>query len=120
MLMLPTGVKIFVATEPADLRKSFDGLSALVRDVIKQDPLSGHLFVFRNKVGHRIKVLFWDRTGFTLWYKRLESGIFRLPVGHGASIEVDAVQLRLLLDGINMGGGRGRQRRAYRSSAVGV
>jgi len=114
MILLPDGVRIFVASEPTDLRRSFDGLSALVRDIIKQDPLSGHIFVFRNKLGHRIKVLFWDRTGFVLWYKRLESGIFRLPVGHGAHVEVDSVQLRLLLDGIALGG---RRRRGGQSAA---
>lgn len=110
MLLLPHGVRIFVSSQPTDLRKSFDGLAALARDVIRQDPLSGHLFVFRNKAGHRVKLLFWDRTGYVLWYKRLESGIFRLPVGHGASIEIDAVQLRLLLDGIDLAGGRRRRR----------
>jgi transposase len=77
--MLPGGVKIFAARHPTDLRKSIDGLALLTQDVIKQDPMSGHLFLFINKVGHRVKILFWDRTGYVIWYKRLESARIRLP-----------------------------------------
>lgn len=104
MLILPTGVRIFVASEPTDLRRSFDRLAAMARDVIRQDPLSGHLFVFFNRTGHRVKILFFDRTGFVLWYKRLESGIFRLPAAKEGAIELDARQLSLLLDGIHPAG----------------
>jgi len=106
--MLPHGVRMYVAVEPVDLRKSFDGLAALTRDILKQDPVSGHLFVFRNREGHRAKVLFWDRTGFVLWYKRLEGARFRFPVVQGECLEVDAMQLTLLLDGIELGGAWGR------------
>jgi len=113
--MLPVGVKIFVAREPADLRKSIDGLVLLTRSVIKQDPLSGHLFVFFNKVGHRVKVLFWDRTGYVIWYKRLETARIRLPQEGAATLELEAAQLRLLLDGVGP-----RARRAGGSSAVAV
>lgn len=70
MLSLPATLRIFLAVEPADMRKGFDGLSPLVRDRIAQDPLSGHLFVFRNKRRDRIKVLYWDRDGLTLWDKK--------------------------------------------------
>lgn len=108
-MMLPVGVRIFVASEPADLRRSFDGLAAMVRGVIGQDPLAGHLFVFRNRTGDRAKVLFWDRTGFVLWYKRLENGVFHFPASQDGSIELDATQLRLLLDGIALGGSRPRR-----------
>jgi transposase len=102
-VLLPSGVRIFVASQPADLRASFDGLAALTREVIKQDPLQGHLFVFRNKTGRRVKVLFWDRTGWVLWYKRLETSVFRFPIGDSGSVEIEAMQLRLLLDGIPLG-----------------
>jgi transposase len=105
--MLPRDVKIFVARQPTDLRKSIDGLALLTRDVIQQDPLSGHLFVFVNKVGHRVKILFWDRTGFVIWYKRLESARIRLPAEGAASLELAPSQLALLLDGV--GARRGRR-----------
>ncbi len=83
MLMLPPSVKIVLAVQPVDLRRSFDGLAEAARVVLAQDPFSGHLFVFRNKRGNRIKLLFWDRSGFVIWYKRLEQGylatLFRQP-----------------------------------------
>ena len=113
MLMLPSEVKIFIARQPADLRKSIDGLALLTRDVIRQDPLSGHLFVFVNKAGHRVKILFWDRTGFVIWYKRLESARVRLPVEGSASLELTPSQLALLLDGVGFAA-----RRARRDSAA--
>ena len=102
-MLLPPGVRIFIASQPADLRASFDGPAALTREVIKQDPLAGHLFVFRNKTGRRVKILFWDRTGWVLWYKRLETSVFRFPLGDSGSVEIEAMQLRLLLDGIPLG-----------------
>lgn len=102
-LPLPRGIQVLVATQPVDLRKSFDGLAAVARQVLRQDPMSGHLFVFRNRAGHRCKALLWDRTGWVILYKRLESGRFRFPVAEGAAVEVDAEQLRLLLDGIELG-----------------
>jgi transposase len=96
MLSLPPSVRIFVATQPADLRRSFDGLAALVRDFLAGDPLSGHLFVFRNKRGDRLKVLYWDRDGLAIWYKRLEEGTFDFPAtttwGTGLGISADLRQ----------------------------
>ena len=106
MLSLPPSVRIFVATEPVDLRKGFDGLSAATREVLRQDPLSGHLFVFINRRRNRAKILVWDRSGFWLLYKRLERGRFRLPRSprEGASaIEMEATDLALLLEGIELG-----------------
>lgn len=105
-MLIPNGVRIFVASEPVDLRRSFDGLAAAAADLLKQDPLSGHLFVFRNRAGHRLKALLWDRTGWIILYKRLESGVFHFPVNEDGSVELDARQLRMLLDGIGPAGGR--------------
>lgn len=102
-MIVPSNVRIFVAAEPLDLRKSFDGLAAATRDALKRDPLSGDLFVFRNRRANRAKALLWDRTGWVIVYKRLENGVFRFPVVGGAGVEVDAAQLRLLLDGIPLG-----------------
>jgi len=79
MLTLPSTVRIFLATEPVDMRKSFDALALLVTSVLEQDPLSGHLFVFIGRRRHIARILFWDRSGFTLISKRLEAGVFRLP-----------------------------------------
>ena len=102
MLSLPPSVRIFVSTEPADMRRSFDGLMHLVRDVIGEDPFSGHLFVFCSKKGDRIKILVWDRSGFWLWYKRLEEGVFRMPKPEGKkAVEIDAASLAMILEGID-------------------
>lgn len=73
---MPSAVLVFVCLQPTDLRKSFDSLAALTESVIRQSPLSGHLFVFINRSRNRIKVLFWDRTGYCLYHKRLEAGTF--------------------------------------------
>ena len=83
MLSLASTLRIFLAIEPADMRKGFDGLAQLVRDRIDQDPLSGHLYVFRNRRRDRIKILYWDRDGLALWYKRLENGHVSLSRGQG-------------------------------------
>ena len=97
-------MKIFVAVEPVDLRKSIDGLSALAR-ADGHDVYSGHLYVFAGRRRDRAKILAWDRGGFVLYYKRLESGRFRWPViAEGArEIEIDATALAMLLDGIDVG-----------------
>ena len=102
MLSLPPAVRIFVATTPTNMHLSFDRLAARARDVIHQDPLSGHLFAFFNRPADRVKILYWDRSGFCLWYKRLERGIFHLPRAGGAVLELDAAELTLLLDGIDL------------------
>lgn len=98
------GTRIWVAAEPADMRSGFDRLAERVRAVIGEDPLSGHLFVFRSRRGDRLKILVWDRDGFVLWYKRLESGVFKLPkVEAGArSVELRASELAMVLDGIDV------------------
>jgi transposase len=103
MLSLPPTVRIFLCATPADLRKSFDGLAALVRQFLDADPLSGHLFVFRNKSGDRLKLLFWDRDGLVIYYKRLEEGTFVFPAGaDGKSVEIRSADLAMLLDGVDL------------------
>jgi transposase len=98
------GVRIWLATEKTDMRCGFDRLAERVKVVIGEDPLSGHLFVFRSRRGDRLKILVWDRDGFVLWYKRLESGVFKLPrVDEGArSMELRGSELAMVLDGIDM------------------
>ncbi len=103
MLSLPPAVRIFVATPPTNMHLPFDRLAALAQDVLHQDPLSGHLFAFFNRPADRVKILYWDRSGFCLWYKRLERGLFHLPRAGAAALELDATELTLLLDGIDLG-----------------
>ena len=102
MLSLPAALRIFLAVEPADMRKGFDGLAQLVRERIAEDPLSGHLFVFRNKRRDRIKILYWDRDGFALWYKRLEKGTFRFPEAKDGRVEVTPAEMAAVLEGIDL------------------
>jgi transposase len=102
VLSLPSALRIFLAVEPADMRKGFDGLSQLVRERIAQDPLSGHLFVFRNKRRDRIKILYWDRDGLALWYKRLEKGTFRFPEARDGRVEVTPAEIAAILEGIDL------------------
>ncbi len=102
MLSLPPSVKVFVCTLPTDMRRSFDSLAAMVEGIMKQDPFSGHLFVFRNRNRDKIKVLYWDRGGYAIHYKRLEEGVFRLPEADGDSVELDAADLALILDGMEL------------------
>lgn len=113
MLMLPASVRIFVATEPTDLRRGFDGLSALVRSVIQEDPLSGHLFIFRNRRRDKVKLIVWDRSGYLLVYKKLARGSFHFPteplLGE-RHIEIDAGEFAMMLEGIELKGARRRRR----------
>ncbi len=112
MLTLPSlseldhtlNMRVYLCTSTTDMRKGFDTLSALVRDGLGYDPLSGHLFLFVGRRRDRIKLLYWDRDGFALWYKRLEQGTFRLPVAEpdAASIELRASELAMLLEGIDL------------------
>lgn len=101
MLALPRSVRILLATSATDMRRSFDGLAMLVREVLRDDPLSGHLFVFRSRRGDRVKLLYWDGGGLCLWYKRLEKGTFPFPHAEAPSVQVEASDLALLLEGID-------------------
>lgn len=116
MLTLPPSVKIYVAAHPVDARKSFDGLAALVEAEFGLTPMSGHLFMFLNRRGHLAQILFWDRNGFCLVKKRLEAGTFRLArvASEGAThVEIDAAELSLMLEGIELAGARRRKRYSH-------
>ena len=111
-------VRIFVCTKPADMRKSFDGLSGMVQEYLGQDPLSGHLFLFFNKRRDRAKILFWDRDGLLIIYKRLEAGTFQNldptsrteQVSGTAGLELSVTDLTLILNGIDLTTARRRKR----------
>jgi transposase len=103
MLALPPSTRIFVCARPVNMCQSFDGLAAQAREVIGRDPLSGHLFVFRNRKGHLLKALFWDGNGFAVYYKRLERGTFRLPAIRAGSLELSPRELASLLAGLRVG-----------------
>ena len=105
MLTLPPSVQIWLAAEPVDLRKGFDGLGAIVKQQWHKDLFGGHLFVFLGKRLDRCKILFWDRGGLAIYYKRLERGRFRLPRRRADSshVSMDATELAMLLDGIDFG-----------------
>jgi transposase len=110
MLTLSPAVRIYLATGATDLRRSIDGLAALVRERFAQDPLSGHLFLFRNRRGDRVKILLWDQSGFWVLYKRLEQGTFAWPIDEDAArVEMRHRDLLLLLSGVDLGGTRRRR-----------
>ena len=116
MLTISRTTRVFLATQPTDMRKGFDGLFALVQSVIQEDPFSGHLFVFRNQRRDRLKVLWWDRDGLAIFYKRLERGSYQFPTDAASSAspgssgdqsqrpryEIRADELALLLAGIDL------------------
>ena len=100
MIGSSSGVQIWLAAAPVDMRQGFDRLAARVREHLRHDPLGGHLFVFRNKSGERMKILWWDGTGLVLYYKRLERGTFRFPAaGEATALTIDSTQLLALLAG---------------------
>jgi transposase len=115
MIRAAINVQVFVCVQPTDMRKSFDGLSGMIRQILEQDPLSGALFLFRNRGRDRLKILYWDRDGLAIWYKRLERGSFQFPTDLTSSSEVASCQitseeLSLLLDGIDLGSVQRRPR----------
>ena len=115
MLSFPPAVRIWLGHEPVDLRRSFDGLAEQVRQCLAADPLSGHVFVFRNKRADRVKLLYWDEDGFVIVYKRLEAGTFRwpAPVEGQTRVLLRAAELTMLLDGIDWQNAR-RSKRYHR------
>jgi transposase len=101
MVLIPASVRIFLAREPADMRRSFTGLCGIVRDGLLADPLSGHLYCFRNKRGDKLKILYFDRTGLAIWYKKLEQGRFYWPACASQSVELNAAEVAFLLEGVD-------------------
>jgi transposase len=118
MFGLSAAVRVYLATKPADMRKSFDGLSALASGSLALDPLSGHLFVFVNKRRDRVKILYWDRDGLAVWAKRLEHGTFRLPAAGADHVEMTTAELAALLAGIDLNTARRRVRYSRASTSL--
>ena len=122
MLSIPGQVRIFLAVEPVDMRQGFDRLAARVSQTLQSDPLSGHLFVFRNRRADRVKLLYWDGDGYAIWYKRLEAGTFRFPAAQGQpSVTVSAADWAMLLDGVDLSSvrrGKRFQRAVAREAAL--
>lgn len=118
MLSIPSALKIYLATAPVDFRKSHDGLAAIALQALKEDPLSGGLFVFTNKRADRVKLLYWDSDGYALWYKRLEQGTFRFPKPEGDShkLSLSAADFQMILSGVDLSSVK-RLKRYCRSEA---
>ena len=114
MIALPPQIHVYIYRLPTDMRKSFHGLVALTESALKQDPLSGSLFVFVNRRRDRIKILYWGQTGFCIWYQQLQKGSYQLPsegeLQEQATLEVTRSQLSLILDGIDLSSARQRLR----------
>ncbi len=102
-MFFPEGtLKIWFYTRPTDMRKSFDGLRALVKQQLNANPLSGELFVFVNQRRTLMKILFFDRTGYSIWFKRLEKGAFQLPAHSGEKAQINYTQLKCIMEGIDI------------------
>ena len=110
MLNLGSHLRVYVCAKPTDMRCSFEGLSYRVREVVKEDPLSGHLFVFFNRSRDKLKILYFDRTGYAIWYKELQRGTFRCP----SKREITAAELSCILEGLEIEGVRRRKRFSLR------
>ena len=112
MLTIASQTRIFIAFHATDMRKGFDGLSGLVSDTLKQDPLSGALFLFVNRRRDRLKVLYWDRDGLAIWYRRLEQGTFQIPSSNEQlnAIEIRSDEFTMLLRGIDLSSVKRRKR----------
>jgi transposase len=112
MMHLPASVRVYLCLTPCDMRKSFDGLHALVRDHLELDAWAGHLFVFASRRRDRLKILYWDRDGFALWSKRLEEGTYAMPASEAAERrrEITTQELAALLSGIDLQNAARRKR----------
>ena len=110
MLSFPAAIKVSLCTVPCDMRRSFDGLSMLAEHLVQCNPLSGHLFVYCNRRTDRLKILYWDRDGWAIWYKRLEAGTFQYPFSEAGRREIAAGELGVLLEGIDLQAGKRRKR----------
>jgi len=108
---------VFLCTVPCDMRRSFDGLSMMAEHIVGANPLSGHLFVYCNRRTDRVKILYWDRDGWAIWYKRLEAGTFQYPFRDTGRQEIAAWELGVLLEGIDLEAGKRRKRYALPAEA---
>ena len=111
VLTLPPSVRFYVALEPIDMRKQIDGLAGAARLTIGGDPLSGHVFLFFNRRRTLVKGLYWDRSGYCMWVKRLEKGTFSWPRSDSRAVELGAAELSVLLGGFDLA--RARRRAWY-------
>ena len=109
MLSIPPSTKIFLVAGVTDMRKHFDSLSAIVSGTLRLDPYSGHIFVFSNRKRDRVKILFFDRSGFWVCAKRLERGTFAWPSASNGTVEMSSEELAVLLAGIDLRGARRRR-----------
>lgn len=112
MIHLPASVRVYLCTSPCDMRRSFDGLHAIVTNTLQLDALAGHLFVFANRRRDRVKILYWDRDGFAVWAKRLEEGTYAMPFADAEEPrqEITAQELGALLSGIDLSQAKRRKR----------
>jgi transposase len=121
MMHLPASVRVYLCTAPCDMRRSFDGLHALVTGAMQLDAFAGHLFVFSNKRRDRVKILYWDRDGFAVWAKRLEEGTYAMPfedVANAPRREITAQELGALLSGIDLSVAKRRKRYQRKHAAA--
>jgi transposase len=120
MMHLPASVHMYLATMPCYMRRSFDGLHALLNAVLLLDAFAGHLFVFANRRRDRVKVLYWDRDGFAVWAKRLEEGTYAMPFSESGEVrrEITAQELGALLSGIDLS--QSKRRKRYRRKDTGA
>ena len=119
MIHLPASVRVYLCLSACDMRKSFDGLHALVRDYLELDAFAGHLFVFASRSRDRVKILCWDRDGFAIWSKRLEAGTYAVPLAESADEhrrEITAQELAALLSGIDLS--QAQRRKRYRRAGA--
>lgn len=113
MILVPRAVRVYFATQPMNLHKSFDGLSNEIRHALGYDPLGGHVFVFLNRRKNQVKLIVWTRRGFTIVHKRLQRGTFTFParvVGDATSVAIDVHELAMLLEGIDVSHAKSKPR----------
>jgi transposase len=120
MLSFPAAIKVYLCTVACDMRRSFDGLSMMAEHIIRCNPFAGHLLVFCNRRSDRLKILYWDRDGWAIWYKRLEAGTFQFPFAETGRREVAAWELGMLLEGIGPRHVRRRKRCQLPAAARGA
>ncbi len=112
-MFIPSHIQAYLALGYTDMRKSINGLSIIVEDLLDHDPFSGHLFVFCNRKRNIIKILYWDRNGFCLWHKRLEKHSFKWPIFPEDVMEIDQRELSWLLEGLDLGEIRAHEKLSY-------